>query len=252
MEEARGTQGASPHSTLASACLWTSSLWMGPGGFRGPTECLASYLIPAMPLRESLSCSAPAALKGHSVTCLSQEHGVLVGQAPSNHETHTGRPLLEHGAHLARHPSGLGTKGPCTESPHCIAPPAHLLVRPDPEHRRARPGLTDSSSWSRSVISVASFQQVVQRLPHHSGHWALSPRGHHLSSLQPLYSSHVEISMKFSLTRGLDKMIRKQAGAAATCPSWPSGPTPVPQTWPEQQGPFLSALMDTYWLTWVA
>ena len=102
------------------------------------------------------------------------------------------------------------------------------------------------------MISVAAFQQVFQRLPHHSGHWAPSPRGHHLSSLRPLYSFHVEkISMKFSLPRGLDKMIRKQARAATTCPSWPSGPTPVPRTWPEQ-GPFLSPLMDTYWLTWVA
>ena len=69
-------------------------------------------------------------------------------QVPSNHEAYMGRPLLQHGAHQARHPSGLGTKGPCTENPHCIAPPAYLLVRPDPEHHRARPGLTNSSSWT--------------------------------------------------------------------------------------------------------
>ena len=128
--------GASHTQHSGHTRLSISSLCMGPGWAQGPTACLVlisswrcwrgSYSVPA----------ARVVGGGRSFTRPSQEHRVLVG-----------RLLQGHGAHLGRYPQGLAPRNR-VQSPHFRAPPAHLLVRSDPEPLRAGPEPTNSCSWT--------------------------------------------------------------------------------------------------------
>ena len=95
------------------------------------------------------------------------------GQVPPRAQGPSGQAPLQGWAHRNR-----------AHSPHCRAPPAHLLVRADPEHLRAGLELTNSSS-DRSVTlgftHVASLHRVFQRVPLHLGNWA-PVSTHHPSS----------------------------------------------------------------------
>lgn len=151
---------------------------------------------------------------------------------------HVGRPLPGTGAHVGRAPSQCtgsfwtGTQEGSTHSVraqgrHCRPSPAHLLVRADPEHLRAEPELTNSSSWTelspQASLCAAYLRWVFQRLLPHLGTWPVST---HLPLLPNSRISLMRrrVFLKLSPTCEPVKRIRKRARAAAPCLSRPSGP----------------------------
>ena len=152
-------------------------------GFMGPAASPGSHLIPALPTGKLLSNSVPAAKRRHSYTrpppstrgCRGQAPPRIwnsPGQVPSSPRGSRGQappriwsshgqvPSSPRSSHVQAPPRIWSSRGHVprqgwvyrsrAHSSHCRAPPAHLLVRADPEHLRAGLELTNSSS-DRSV-----------------------------------------------------------------------------------------------------
>ena len=170
----------------------------------------APDLCPRVILICILSSSVPTAKRGSQFTHPSQGMG-LTWADPS-----PGRGPIW---------AGFNTQEPCTE-PLLQSTPALFLSRAGPEHLRAGYGLTNSRSWTGwwpwALLCVASLHQSSR-----SFHCTHSPGPLSPPTTPPLPDSWVPLLRKRSPWNSLPlmaqkKMIRYQARAAATCPSWPS------------------------------
>ena len=196
----------------------------------GPRTCsicwLASHPIAA---REGLVLNSPvpAAERGCSFTRPAQARGCTwAGPSQARGRTWAGPPSQCTGSFWTGSQEG-STHSVRAQGRHCRPPPAHLLVRADPEHLRAEPELTNSSSWTelspQASLCAASLHWVFQRLLPHLGTWPVST---HLPLLPNSRISLMRrrVFLKLSPTCEPVKRIRKRARAAAPCLSRPSGP----------------------------
>ena len=96
--------GPPTRSTAASACLLTSSLWMGPGWAQGP-HCVSWFS------------SHPSAAHGGvaRLLCACCTERVLIHTPLPEHRVLVGRLLQGYGAHLGRCPTGLSSQEPGAE-----------------------------------------------------------------------------------------------------------------------------------------